>query len=139
VKRSRLTAALYLGIAFLSGAAVGGFGGWRANTVVAENSGERRASSAEMKKQYMADMTARLKLSEDQVNRLSQILDDTRLRLKRVNDKRRPEYTAIQDDHRRQIRDILDPAQKLGYEELRAEWQARAKEREHAKRQAGSE
>jgi hypothetical protein len=134
VTGSRLTAAMYLGIAFVSGAAVGGFGSWHASHVIAESDDDRRPSSAEMKRRYLEEMTDRLKLSENQVSDVSRILDETRYRLRKANDKRRPEYTAIQDDQRRQIRDLLDPNQKLAYDDLREEWRERARQREFARR-----
>jgi len=126
MKRSSLIVALYLLLTFSSGVAVGGFGFWLyvSRSVSAES---RRLSPEEYRKRYVLEMETRLKLTPDQIQKLSAILDSTRALYKEVADKHRPEFDAIQQHQTRQIRAILNPEQQAEYEKLRAERDARRK------------
>jgi hypothetical protein len=125
MKKSGFIVALYLLLTFFSGAAVGGFGFWlyTSRSVRAESGG--RLSPEEYRKRYVSEMETRLKLTPDQLQKLSTILDSTRALFKEVADKHRPEFDAIQQHQTRQIRAILSTDQQIEYEKLRAEREAR--------------
>jgi hypothetical protein len=125
--RSRLSVALYLGLVFASGIAVGGFGHWyTARTVSAKSS---KHSPEEYRRMYVGEMQSRLNLNKVQLEQLGVILDQTRELFKQLNEKHRPEYKAVQDLQVERIRSILEPAQQSEYEKLRAEREARRKGR----------
>jgi hypothetical protein len=125
MKRLDRTAALYLSLTFLSGAAVGWLGYWfySAKTVTASST---RASD-HYRKRYLDEMESRLKLTAEQKERLVTILDQTRILYREVYEKHRPELEAIQQHQTSQIRAILSPEQQQEYEKIRAEREARRK------------
>ena len=122
MRRTSLTTGLYLVLLFLSGVAVGAFGLrlYTVNSVSARNPDEFR-------RQYVAKLRDRLKLTEDQVSRLGTILDETRQQHHQLMEKHRPEYKAIQEEQVRKIRAILTDAQQPEYTKLLEE---RAKRRQ---------
>jgi hypothetical protein len=127
VSKSRLTVALYLGLVFMSGIAVGGFGHWYMSRTVGAAGG--KLSPDEYRRMYVEEMKSRLKLNDVQLEQLSVILDQTRVLYKQLHDKHRPEFKSVQDLQVERIREILDPAQQSEYEKLRAEREARRKSR----------
>jgi len=123
-RRSSLVLAGYLGVVFLSGAAVGAFGMWmyKAKTVSAVT-GPSRAE--QYRQQYIAEMQDRLHLTPDQRQKLGEILEGTRKLYRELSEKHHPEFKAIQEAHAGQVRQILNPEQRVEYEKLRAERQRR--------------
>jgi hypothetical protein len=128
VSRSRLSAALYLGLVFTSGVAVGGFGHWYASNTVKATSG--KFSPEEYRRMYIEEMHSRLNLNKVQLEQLGVILDQTRELYKQLYDKHKPEFKVVQDLQVERIREILEPAQQAEYEKLRAEREARRKRRD---------
>lgn len=128
MKKSALRAALYLGLTFVAGAAVGIFGNrlYMGQGVSADVKPRR---SGEYRKVYVAEMENRLKLDTDQMQRLGQILDQTENQFRQLNEKHRPEYHAIHDAQIEQISTILTPAQRTEYAKLRSERDERRKKR----------
>jgi len=59
-----------------------------------------------------------LKLTDDQVNQLGPILDETRRRHRELMEKHRPEMKAIQDEQVRKIRALLMDTQQSEYTKL---------------------
>jgi hypothetical protein len=112
MRRSNLTTGLYLLLLFFSGVAVGAFG------FRLVNAGVNPRNPEEFRRRYVAELRSRLKLSDDQVNRLGPILDETRQRHRELVDKHRPEFKVIQDEQVRKIRAILSDAQQAGYTKL---------------------
>ena len=79
---SRATIALYSGLVFASGAALGVYGDryYAASTQqeTGKNKGRRTPSPDEFRKMYLNGMQKQLLLSDDQVSKLSNIMDETR-------------------------------------------------------------
>ncbi|MCC6585866.1 MAG: hypothetical protein IT168_04030 [Bryobacterales bacterium] len=123
--RSGRSAALYLLLTFLSGVAVGSLGFWLYATKTV--SAVTTKGSDEFRRRYMDEMETRLKLSGDQKQRLTTILDQTRTLYREVYEKHRPEYDAIQEHQVSQIRGILTPDQQQEYEKIRKERAERRK------------
>jgi Spy/CpxP family protein refolding chaperone len=119
MRRTSLTAGLYLLLLFFSGIAVGAFGLhlYTQNSVRA--TGPR--DPAEFRKRYISELQSRLKLTDDQVNKLGPILDETSRRHRELMEKHRPEMKAIQEDQVSQIRAILMDSQQSEYTKLLAE------------------
>jgi hypothetical protein len=126
MKKSGLIVAAYLMLTFASGVAVGGFGFWLYSSRPV-NAGERRPSPEEYRAKYIEEYRTRLKLSEDQVQRLTAILDATRVLFRQIYDKNRPEYEAVHQHQVEQIRAMLTEDQRVEYEKIRAEREKKRK------------
>jgi uncharacterized protein HemX len=125
-KRSQMVVGLYLFLVFASGVAVGGFSHWLyASKSVSATSG--RTSPEEYRRQYVQELTGRLRLNEEQVKQLSAVLDQTSSLYKQVYEKHRPEYRAIQDSQTQMIQSFLNPWQLAEYEQYRIERAERMK------------
>jgi Spy/CpxP family protein refolding chaperone len=129
-RRSNLTTAVYLLLVFLSGALVGVFAYrlYMVNTVMSDAVRPTRMPPDEYRRLYVEEMTARLKLSPDQVGQLQEIMDGTHRRFREVHERYRPEMTAIEGEQYHSIRSMLDDTQRAEYEAMRAERERRRKE-----------
>ena len=121
---SRWAIAGYLALVFGSGAVVGALSHrmYTVSTVIAKSP----PSADEWRKQYMAEMKARLKLRDDQILRLGILLDETRSRVKEVHERHRPEIDQIKKEQTVRVASMLDPDQKVEFEKLREEREKRA-------------
>jgi Spy/CpxP family protein refolding chaperone len=127
VKLSRLTIALYVALIFASGVVLGVFGhSLYAVTTVAS----KTLKPEELRKKRMAEMQARMKLSDDQVSKINSIYDETRAKFHEVRDRYRPEMDALESAQREKVRSVLSPEQRAEYEKM-------LKEREEQQKQNG--
>jgi hypothetical protein len=115
-------------LVFLSGAVAGGLGHrlYTLNTVKAD----APPGSEESRRRYLEDMKTRLKLSPDQLSKLSAILDETREKVKAVREQDKPEMKAIREAHAARVNAILSDQQRAEYAKLREERERRRMERE---------
>jgi Spy/CpxP family protein refolding chaperone len=113
MRRNSFTTILYLAILFFSGVAVGAFG-LKLYTLNSVRAGGR-PSAEEFKGRYIAEMRSRLNLTDDQVNKLGPILDETRKQFRELHEKHRPELKAIQDEQTQRIRALLNDSQQAEY------------------------
>lgn len=128
MKLSRLTIALYVGLIFASGVVLGVFGhSLYAVTTVSSN---RTLKPEELRKKRMAEMQARMKLSDDQVSQINSIYDETRAKFHEVRDRYRPQMDALESAQREKVRAVLS-------QEQRAEYEKMLKEREEQQKQNG--
>ena len=116
MRRSFVTG-FYLLLLFLSGVAVGAFG-LRLYTLNSVSASVNTRNPEEFRRRYVAELRTRLKLTDDQVNRLGPILDETRQRYHDLHEKHKPEMKLIQDDQVQKIRAILTDAQQTEYTRL---------------------
>jgi len=119
---TRWTVALYMALVFACGGVVGAFA-HRLYTVSGVSANVSQRNPEEFRKRFMADMKARLQLSDDQAAKLSVIMDDTRTRFREVRNKFEPEMQKIREDQRQKISGLLSPTQQ-------AEWQKIVEERQ---------
>jgi len=119
---SRATIALYLGLVFASGAALGVYGDryYAASTQqeTGKNKGRRTPSPDEFRKMYLNGMQKQLLLSDDQVSKLSSIMDETRSLLDDMHKRHRPEQQEIQRSQNEKIRAIFDNIQREKYDDM---------------------
>jgi hypothetical protein len=127
---SRTAIAGYVGLVFLSGAAVGGFGHRLFYTATSVSAKGAVLSPEEMRKKYVETLHTRLQLTDDQLMKLNLILDESRGRYHENQEKMKPALEAIRNDQTEHIRAILNPQQRAEYEQYR-------KEREEARKKAG--
>ena len=115
MRRSNIATLVYLLVVFASGAVVGGFANrlYMAKTVTATVSGTP-PSRAEIRKQYLKEMSSRLHLSDAQVTQLKQIMDATGQRMREM-------HKTIDDEHARNVIAMLDDTQRGEYAKMRAE------------------
>jgi hypothetical protein len=130
--RSRLSAAIYLSLVFLSGALVGGLSYrlYAVNTVNAVNGGGHppRMNPEEARRHYMDEIRTKVKLDDQQVRQVNQILDETRTQFDQVRQKMNSEGRAIYELQGEKIAAILRDDQKPLFTAFRAE-------REHIRQQ----
>lgn len=114
--RSKLSIAVYISLVFLSGALVGGLGHqfYTAQTVGAK-------APEDPRKQYLNEVSTRLKLRGDQVKRLNVILDETHSSFRELRKKWAPEVKAIEDARLAKMKEMLDGAQWVEFEKMRQE------------------
>jgi|SRR5215472_10749746 len=127
MKRSNLTIALYLFLIFASGVTVGAFGFrlYSGTPVAAKTS--QKVSPEEWRRQYLAEMQSRLKLTSDQMDHLNAILDESHARFTAAHEKNDAIIRQIREEQTHKVRSMLSDQQRPEYEKLRAEREARAK------------
>jgi len=131
--KSKISAVIYLGLVFLSGALVGSLSYrlYAMNTVSA-SSGLPKASPEEFRRHYIEGMRAKVNLDEKQVEQVNQILDETRAQFDQMRAKMRADGEAIQNQQVAKITTILRDDQRPNYAAFRAE---REKIRQQMRRQ----
>ena len=120
--KSRFSAALYLCLVFLSGALVGGLS-YRLYAVSSVNaiSGASKLSPDDMRRRYIDSIREKVKLDDQQVQQVNQILDETRSQFNDIRNKMRSEGQAINNSQVEKITAVLHDDQKPLYAAFRAE------------------
>lgn len=122
--RWKFPIALYLLAVFLSGALVGALG-YRAYKPPASNA---KVSPEEWRKQYLRDIEQKVSLSQDQVQKVDEILEITSDRFHEARDKHNQLVKQIGDEQRANIRAILTPDQLPKVEQFWLERDQKAKQ-----------
>lgn len=135
--RKNIPIALYLLLVFISGSVVGALG-YRTYNPPTARSGSLNPppspSPSEWRRQYIEESKARLSLTDDQVEKLNAILDQTDARFRQVREQDNQMVRKIREDHYEHVRGILTAEQIPKYEKLHAEREAKAKQQEHNRR-----
>jgi Spy/CpxP family protein refolding chaperone len=130
--RRNLQVVFYFLLVFLSGSLVGALG-YRTYNPPTARSSSAPPSPDEWKRQYMEESRTRLNLTDDQVTKLSVLMDQTQDRFRQQHEHENEMVNEIRQDHIARVRAILTPDQLPKYEALHAERVARA-EKEHQRR-----
>lgn len=135
MKKSRMMAALSLLAVFVSGIVVGVFG-HQVYSVKSVSATLQPSTPEQWRKQYMAELTDRLKLDAGQVHQIDAIMDDTRAKVQAVKERSRPEMKAIYDQQVGKIESVLKEDQKKQYALFREERKRKIKKdrREHERK-----
>jgi hypothetical protein len=128
--RNNLPIALYLLLVFGSGAVVGGLGYRTYNPPTARSVSAPRQSPSEWRRQYIDETKVRLSLTDDQVEKLTAILDQTDARFHETRQRENEQIRQIGEDHYQRVRTILTADQIPKYEKLHQEREAKAKQQE---------
>ena len=135
----RLSVALQLTLIFASGALVGGLG-YRLYSVrrdvpdVPKRPLGPPDRGRKFRERYVAEMRSRLNLRDDQVQKLTEIMDATGRRFFEAKRRSDQELKALHETQIAQIRAMLDPAQIPEYEKMLQEREKlMAKERERGR------
>jgi hypothetical protein len=123
MRRQQLTASIFGLIIFAMGIMVGVLSQrfYNANGVNA---------SEDWRARYVKEMHTRLKLSPVQLDKLNDILDDTRMQVRAAREKTKPEIQAIKQLQIEQIKAMLKPQQYSEYDKMVAEQERRAKDQD---------
>ncbi len=129
MQRSQWNIGMYLALVFVSGVAVGGGGLhlYNASTVGAVSN--PRKTPEQYRKEYSSEMQVRLRLDEAQMAKLQAILERTHEDYKKFREQTKPEMHRIQKEQVDAVNALLSDSQKLDYEKMRAEREARRKAR----------
>jgi hypothetical protein len=130
--RKNLPIAFYLLLVFVSGSVVGALGYRTYNPPTAR--GSAPPSPSEWRRNYIEESRSRLNLSDDQVVKLTTILDQTEARFREAREQENQAIGQIRDEHVERVRTILTPEQLPKYEQLHKEREARSKEQDHNRR-----
>src|SRR6202163_4673129 len=109
MKHWKLPIALYLFLVFISGAVVGALGYRTYKPPTA--SSNARVSPEEFRRQYLLEIKTRVNLTDDQLQRVNAILDETRSRFHDARDKHNETVKQIGEEQRAKMRAILLPEQ----------------------------
>jgi uncharacterized protein YnzC (UPF0291/DUF896 family) len=127
--RSRVTIAFYLLLVFASGMLVG----VESHRLYATTSTARANNSpqnmSEFRRRYLEGMRTQVGASEAQVAQINNILEDTKKKVDELTAAEKPLHDKIQQEHIDQIKELLNPQQRIAYDNWRAA-------RERAKREA---
>lgn len=135
MKLSRATIALYVGLVFLCGGVVGFFANrlYTATTVnattgIASSTGTATKSTAEYRKQLMDMFQKRLKLSDDQMQKLGVILDESQAQINAIHKEETPQVDAVRQNQITRMKLMLNPDQQAEYDKMLQELRDRQKQ-----------
>jgi hypothetical protein len=118
--------ALYITLVFVSGLVVGALANhYLLHGRPAPDFPPPHKSAESFRKAMVADLTKRLSLDPQQVTQFQQILDDSRKEFQNFHDQHKDELKAIYDRQHTRIEALLRPDQRVIYEKIEAERQAR--------------
>ncbi|HTA71899.1 MAG TPA: hypothetical protein VK776_26635 [Bryobacteraceae bacterium] len=129
MKRWNPPIALYLLLVFISGAVVGALG-YRTYKPPSASS-NARVSPEEFRRQYLQEIKTRVNLSDDQLEKVNTILDETRTRFHDARDKHNDIVKQIGEEQRAKMKAILSPDQIPKAEQF---WQDRDQRQKQNKR-----
>jgi Spy/CpxP family protein refolding chaperone len=118
----------YFLLVFLSGSVVGALAYRTYNPPTAR--GSAQSSPNEWRRGYIEETRSRLSLTDEQVDKLKAMLDQTEERFREARKRENQEIRQIGEEHYQRVRTILTPEQLPKYEKLHEEREAKAKEQE---------
>jgi hypothetical protein len=136
--KSRISVALYVALVFGSGALFGAFAHrlYMVNSVVSGGApAPHKRNPEEFRRRYVQDIRTQVKLDDQQVKQLGQILDQTEAEFHQMNAKMRAEGQAIENVRVEKINAMLREDQRPLFAKFRADREAE-RERERKRRQA---
>ena len=136
--KSKLSALLSLLLVFSSGVLVGGVA-YRLYMVNTVQSGKgqpgppQRPSPDEIKRHIITDYRDRVKMDDQQIEKLSGILDETKSQFDEIRHRWNTDVTTLRAKQAERIRAILRPDQVPAFEQLQAEREAQRKKHQQQK------
>jgi Spy/CpxP family protein refolding chaperone len=117
---TRSSIALYIGLVFISGAVLGGFGDHLYGTyrISPAKSGKAPKSPEDVRRGIIDFWKSHLKLTDDQVVKVGLIMDETRVRMDEVHRGTIPAQQEIRREQMDKMRAMLSPEQKVEYDRL---------------------
>lgn len=134
MKSGTFRLAFYCTVLFVSGMAVGALSHrYYVQDLVSAQAAPRRGPE-QYRREYMAEMQSRLKLTPEQTAQIEAILDDMRNKYRALREELRPREKAMQAEQTARISALLQPEQQAEYERMRVEREARRKAYEERRR-----
>jgi hypothetical protein len=126
---TRSSIALYIGLVFISGALLGGFGDHVYGTYRVSPSKSVKASKSpeEVRHAIIDFWKSHLKLTDDQVVKVGLIMDETRVRMDEVHRGTIPAQQEIRREQMEKMRAMLTLDQQMEYDRLQKEREERIK------------
>lgn len=126
---TRSSIALYIGLVFISGALVGGFGDhmYGAYRISPSKSGKAPKSPEDVRRGIIDFWKSHLKLTDDQVVKVGLIMDETRARMDEVHRGTIPAQQEIRREQMEKMRAMLTLDQQMEYDRLQKEREDRIK------------
>jgi hypothetical protein len=87
-------------------------------------------ASDDWRVRYVNEMHTRLGLTPQQIDKLNDVLDDTRAKVHQVHERYKPDMLKIKQDQMAEIQSLLTPRQQGEYRQMAAEQEQRAKEQD---------
>lgn len=130
--RSKRSAALYLALVFLGGAAFGYATSlfYSAHTAEAKGGKDGPTTAREYRRNLVNELDEELNLDEDQVSEVMNILDEVGERFIEVRDAMEPEFEAIRSERGAMIMGVLTPEQRIQYANILEERDRARRERD---------
>jgi hypothetical protein len=148
MKLSRATIVFYVGLVFVSGAVLGFFSNrlYSASTSTGVGLFTTKTASAksnpptpeEFRKWLTGYYQKRLQLSDDQVQKMNIILDESQAQVKAIHAQMDPQLDAVHANQITRMNLMLMPAQQTEYEKMRIERQEKEKEKQNQRRNGRS-
>jgi Spy/CpxP family protein refolding chaperone len=120
---SRASIALYMGLVFASGAVLGVFGNRYYVAKVAPPPAKGKGApfgSDEWRRLYLSGLKKHLNLTDDQVSRISAVMDETKRLMDDLHKRQLPEQMELSKGQGQKIREILNDDQRAKYEDMLA-------------------
>lgn len=133
MKLSRATISLYVGLVFVCGGVVGFFANrlYNATTVTAKETATSTAKKdGSIRKAIVGRYQNRLKLNDDQVQKLNVILDESKSQLDAIHAQETPQVDAVWQNQITRMKLMLNSDQQTEYDKMLAE---RREQRERQK------
>jgi hypothetical protein len=147
MKLSRATIALYVGLVFVCGGVLGFFSNrlYSATTVSASKtggvgggSGTGTAKAAPTPEEFRKWLTGyyqkRLGLTDEQVQKMNLILDESQAQVKAIHAQMDPQLDAVRANQVTRMSLMLTPTQQTEYEKMRKEREEKEKEKQNQRR-----
>ena len=87
-------------------------------------------ASEDWRVRYVRELHSKLKLSDHQVDKLNDILDNTRAKVRAVKDRYKPEMVTIKQGQIARVVSILSPQQADQYRKIVAEQEVQARQKD---------
>jgi len=135
MKLTRSSIILWMGLVFACGGVLGALGQrlYTVSSVSASASGQRNPE--EFRKRFVATLKTRVHASDEQVAKITAIMDNTRERFRETRSSIDPQLKQIREGQQEQIRALLSPEQAAEWDKWRQERAERRKQRKEESKQ----
>lgn len=139
MKLSRATIALYVLLVFACGGVVGFFANrlYTAATVNANAKNPALKGPQDPRKSLVGMFQTRLKLSDDQVQKLNLILDESQAQVTAIHNQMDPQIDAVRQNQITRMKLMLTPEQEPEYEKMLQELRDRQQRQKQERRNGG--
>ncbi len=122
--------ALYLGLMFGAGAAAGVMGSIRYSAETVSAKALQVSNNDDWRKKYVESMKTRLSMSEDQLKKLDDTLDETRVEYRLLRNRYKPEMDKIHTVQVEKIKKFLKNEQMPEFDKMEREREEKMRARE---------